>query len=129
MRAVARHGAVVQDGWWRTWGSGWDPRLDHGPLVRVYLRPAEGASARLVHAVTRSLGGEGEWLLKIAASTEHLTRPDSCVAYLAGPARESVVRVVAAGVSGLTVGEPPPLTEKVADGIAWPRTRHGRELR
>lgn len=119
VRAVARYGAVVQDGWWRTWGSGWDPRLDHGPLVRVYLRPANGASAGLVHAVTRALGGTDDWLLKIAASAEHLTRPDSCVAYLAGPSRESAVGVLAGAVTGLTAGEPPPLTVKVADGVGW----------
>ena len=76
VRAVRRHGGVVQDGWWRTWGSGWNPRPDHGPLVRVYLRPVPGASARLVHEVTRSLRGTDGWLLKIAASAEHLTRPD-----------------------------------------------------
>lgn len=119
VRAVARHGAVVQDGWWRTWGSGWDPRLDHGPLVRVYLRPVPGAAARLVRAVTAALDDTDEWLLKVAASAEHLTRPDSCVAYLAGPLRDSGVGPLAAAVVGLVAGEPPPLTEAVADGVGW----------
>lgn len=119
VRVLARHGAVVQDGWWRTWGSGWDPRLDHGALVRAYLRPAEGASARLVHAVTHALHDTDEWLLKIAASAELLTRPDSCVVYLAGPLRERTLGVVAGAAAGLTTGEPPPLTERLGDGVGW----------
>ena len=119
VRAVGRHGAVVQEGWWRTWGSGWDPRLDHGPLVRVYLRPAPGASARLVHAVTAGLASHGEWLLKMTVSPEHLSRPDACVVYLAGPLRQGALETVVSAVVGLTAGEPPPLTATLADGVGW----------
>lgn len=119
VRALVRRGAVVQDGWWRTWGTGWDPRVDHGPLLRVYLRPGAGASARLVHAVTAALAGTDEWLLKVAATAGHLTRPDSCVVYLAGPLRERDLGTVAAAATGLVEGTPPPLTERLADGIGW----------
>lgn len=119
VRAIDRNGAVVQEGWWRTWGPGWDPRAVPGPLVRVYLRPAPGMEGRLVHALTSALAGADEWLLKVAAGADHLARPDACVAYLAGPTRDRLRLAVADAATGLTTGEPPPLTERLGDGIGW----------
>ncbi len=119
VRAVERLGAVVQEGWWRTWGSGWNPRAVPRQLVRLYLRPAAGAEGGLVHALTTVLTSADEWLLKVAASPEHLSRPDACVAYLAGPSRDRLRLVVAEAAAGLTMGEPPPLTERLGDGIGW----------
>ncbi|EAQ00748.1 hypothetical protein JNB_11254 [Janibacter sp. HTCC2649] len=119
VRCPRRLGAVVQDGWWRTWGAGWDPQHHPGPLVRVYLRPLAGQVAPLVSAVTSALAEADSWLLKVAPTPEGLARPDAVVAYLAGPAREVVRDTVAVAVVGLTDGSPPPLTEPLADGVGW----------
>ncbi|MEO7268635.1 MAG: T3SS effector HopA1 family protein [Knoellia sp.] len=119
VRCPRRLGAVVQDGWWRTWGAGWDPQNHSGRLVRVYLRPVPGAVASLVHAVTSVLAEADSWLLKLAPTPEGLTRPDAVVAYIAGPTREAERDAVTAAVVGLTEGAPPPLTEPLADGVAW----------
>lgn len=121
VRTIERIGAVVQEGWWRTWGGGWDPRGVPGSLVRVYLRPAVGTVGRLVQAVTSALAeaGADEWLLKVAVTPDQLERPDACVAYLAGEARDRLRLSVAEAVAGLTVGEPPPLTERLGEGIGW----------
>lgn len=119
VRTIDRIGAVVHEGWWRTWGSGWDPRAVPGPLVRVYLRPAAGAVGRLVRAVTSALAEADEWLLKVAVGPDQLERPDACVTYLAGPSRDRLRVVVADAAGGLTAGEPPPLTERLGAGIGW----------
>jgi hypothetical protein len=119
VRCPRRLGAVVQDGWWRTWGAGWDPQHHPGPLVRVYLRPLRGAVAPIVHAVTNVLAETDSWLLKLAPTPEGLLRPDAVVAYLAGAGRETGRDTVVAAVVGLTGGPPPPLTEPLADGLAW----------
>ncbi|MFC7485155.1 T3SS effector HopA1 family protein [Knoellia sp. CPCC 206453] len=119
VRCPRRLGAVVQDGWWRTWGAGWDPQHHPDPLVRVYLRPLPGAGAPLVHAVTSVLAEADSWLLKLAPTPEGLARPDAVVTYIAGPTREMDRDSVVAAVVGLTGGTPPPLTERLADGVAW----------
>lgn len=119
VRSLNRHGAVIQEGWWRTWGAAWDPRVVPGPLVRVYLRPVPGGIAQVVHAVTSALGGVDEWLLKVAVTPDQLERPDAGVVYLAGASRHQLSGVVAETVAGLTVGEPPPLTERLGDGVGW----------
>lgn len=119
VRPVARVGAVVQEGWWRTWGTGWDTQHQPGPLVRTYLRPAPGAVAGLVNAVTSALRTPDAWLLKVASTTDGLSRPDAVVVYLAGPAREQERDLVATAAAGLAAGPPPPLTEPLGDGIGW----------
>ncbi|MFC7490253.1 MULTISPECIES: T3SS effector HopA1 family protein [unclassified Knoellia] len=119
VRALARNGAMTQEGWWRTWGSDWDPQAPSAPLVRVYLRPAPGAVAQLVHAVTSALSDTGEWLLKVAVTPEELLRPDACVAYLAGAQGDRLRDVVTGACAGLTAGGPPPLTERLGDGVGW----------
>lgn len=119
VRMLRRLGAVVQEGWWRTWGDGWDVKNPQGPLVRVYLHPEPGAVAPLVHAVTSALAQSDSWLLKVAPSVDGLARPDAVVVYLSGPTREQQRAAVAAAVVGLTNGAPPPLTERLDEGIGW----------
>lgn len=119
VRALLRVGAVVQGGWWRTWGDGWDLKNPEGPLDRVYLRPAPGAVAGLVHAVTGVLAQSDSWMLKVAPTVDGLARPDAAVAYLGGPEREQLRAAVVATVGGLTHGSPPPLTERLGDGVGW----------
>jgi len=119
VRASQRLGAVVQDGWWRTWGPGWDLQGPSGPILRVYLHPAPGLVAPVVHAVTTALAPAASWMLKLAPTADGLTRPDAVVAYLAGVTQEQDRDAVAAAVSGLTGGAPPPLTEPLAEGIGW----------
>lgn len=119
VRPLCRLGAVVQDGWWRTWGEGWDVQHPEASLVRLYLHPSAGAVAPLVHAVTGALAPSNAWLLKVAPTPDGLSRPDAVVAYLAGPAREQDRDAVVAAVAGLTVGTPPPLTERLGEGMGW----------
>ena len=119
VRVLDRPGTVISEGWWRTWGGRWDPRTVPGELVRVYLRPRAGAVGWVVRAVTSALADADEWLLKVAVTPEQLERPDACVVYLAGPLRDERRHVVASAVTGLTVGEPPPLTDRLADGVGW----------
>ncbi|MEO6019633.1 MAG: T3SS effector HopA1 family protein [Knoellia sp.] len=119
VRSLGRLGAVVQDGWWRTWGTHWDLQQHSGPLLRVYLRPARGAVAPLVQAVTTALAEADSWMLKLAPSVDGLTRPDAVVTYLAGALQHRDRDAVVAAVQGLTMGSPPPLTESLGDGIGW----------
>ncbi|KGN31721.1 hypothetical protein N802_02835 [Knoellia sinensis KCTC 19936] len=123
VRALRRLGASAQDGWWRTWGEGWDRRNVPDELDRVYLRVRAGKTASLVNVVTSALGHANSrscaWLLKVAAIPDELTRADGCVLYVAGADRERVRAMVADRVTGLTQGSPPPLTETVADGVGW----------
>lgn len=118
VRSLRRLGGVVQDGWWRTWGAAWDPH-QLGPLDRVYLRPAPGAVAPIVHAVTSALTEADSWLLKVAPTADGLRRPDAVVAYLGGPERGHGRDAVVAAVNDLTAGSPPALTERLADGVGW----------
>jgi hypothetical protein len=119
VRVLDRPGSVIQEGWWRTWGGRWDPQAAPEELVRVYLRPRPGDVGRLVRAATTALSGTDRWLLKVAVTPEQLERPDACVVYLTGAEREALRTVVTEAVSGLTAGEPPPLTEVLADGVGW----------
>lgn len=119
VRALTRLGAVVQDGWWRTWGAHWDLQGHSGPMLRLYLHPTPGLVAPLVRAVTTILAEADSWMLKLAPTVEGLHRPDAVVVYLAGATPESERDAVAAGVVGLTRGTPPPLTEPLGDGIGW----------
>lgn len=119
VRMVRRLGALVQDGWWRTWGEGWDVKHPQGPLDRVYLRPAPCAVAPLVQAVTGVLAQTDSWMFKLAPTSDGLSRPDAAVAYIGGPAREEQRGALVAAVAGLTRGAPPALTEQVGDGIGW----------
>jgi hypothetical protein len=119
VRAQGRFGAVVQDGWWRTWGSRWDLQNQAGPILRVYLHPGPGLVAPVVHAVTTALARADSWMLKLAPTPDGLTRPDAVVAYLAGGTQEPDRDAVAASVVGLVSGTPPPLTEPLGDGIGW----------
>ncbi|GAA4118012.1 hypothetical protein GCM10022415_16460 [Knoellia locipacati] len=119
VRALDRPGSVIQEGWWRTWGGRWDPRAVPEDLVRVYLRPRPGAVGAVVRAVTAALADDDEWLLKVATTADQLERPDACVVYLAGTCRDERRETVVAAVAGLTEGAPPPLTERLADGVGW----------
>ncbi|CAN7219234.1 T3SS effector HopA1 family protein [Knoellia sp. LjRoot47] len=119
VRVLERPGSVIQEGWWRTWGGRWDHGAVPEELVRVYLRPDQGEVGRVVHAVTSALAEADEWLLKVATTTEELERPDACVVYLAGPRREAHRDLVVTAVAGLTAGDPPPLTERLAEGVGW----------
>lgn len=119
VRALLRFGAVVQDGWWRTWGTHWDFQHHVGPILRMYLHPGTDALAPLVHTVTSVLAETDSWMLKVAPTVDALSRPDAVVAYLAGPSQHSDLEALSAAVKGLTTGTPPPLTEPLGDGIGW----------
>lgn len=116
---LARSGAAVDGGWWRTWGGGWDPRTAPAGVTRVYLAPEPARLPALIGALTATLEGlGGPWLVKVGTEPATLARPDALVVYLddGAPARAAV----AAGAAGLVRPEPgPPLTAPLAPGIAW----------
>ncbi|KGN37304.1 T3SS effector HopA1 family protein [Knoellia subterranea] len=121
VRVIERRGAVVQDGWWRTWGAGWDQRRPPADTIRVYLRPAQGRVAELIRTVTSALAHHDSWLVKVASRPELLDRPDAVVAYVAGPNRHAARAAVADAVlaAGLSIGDPPPLTCRLGEGVGW----------
>lgn len=123
VRVHARLGAVVQAGWWRTWGAGWQ-RETGREISRVYLHPRTGRGPSLVRAVTAALPLDGDWLMKIAPTQEGLARPDAAVVYLGGALAAERATVVTA-VAGLTDGDPPPLTARVAPGVGWAQQPDG----
>lgn len=120
VRIVAREGGVVSEGWWRTWGSGWRPRQVPAGLTRIYLRPREAALAPLVHDLTATLDRIGRpWCLKCVADPAALGRPDAVVVYVERSGAEVVLDGVLPALDGRVRGEPPPLTCRLADGLAW----------
>lgn len=115
---VPRSGAVVSEGWWRTWGGGWDPRVAPPDAVRMYLGPKVSQLPVLVGRLTAGLERCGEpWLMKVAVQESHLGRADALVIYLRNT---SVFGDIVGWASGGLRAEPgPPLTAQLATGVAW----------
>lgn len=116
--AVPRSGGVISEGWWRSWGGGWDPRTAPEGATRVYLGPIVWELPRLVGALTVVLERRAEpWMVKVAAQAESLGRPDAVVVYLTSMAAFGDIGECAAGRVLNHAG--PPLTEPLAPGISW----------
>lgn len=115
---VPRSGAVVSEGWWRTWGGGWDPRVAPPDAIRMYLGPEVSRLPDLVGSLTAGLEGRGEpWLMKVAVQQSHLGRADALVVYLRN---SSAFGDIVGWSLGRTRAEPgPPLTAPLAPGVAW----------
>jgi len=113
----------TDDGWWHTWGAGFD--LAHRPdeVTRLYLAVRPDRVAQAVRTVTRCLAaGSERWSMKVVARREDLLRPDAVVVYVAAPLAEVVASPLAAslveGTSGLLRAATPPLTRPLAPGVA-----------
>lgn len=116
--AVPRSGAVTSEGWWRTWGGGWDPRSAPERVLRLYLGAHVRELPALVGALTAALEQHaGPWMLKVTTHEDHLGRADAVVLYLRDrDAFDDVLRCS----EGRVRPEPgPPLTEGLAPGVSW----------
>lgn len=119
VRACSRQGALVADGWWRTWGPAWDRRNTPPGLIRVYFAVRLAHAPELVARITRALLPLTEpWALKIGVDAATLARADAAVAYLPADAWEAVAPRLVPACAGLVRAVAPPLTAPVAPGIA-----------
>ncbi|MFT3876837.1 MAG: T3SS effector HopA1 family protein [Propioniciclava sp.] len=118
VRACARHGAMVADGWWRTWGPAWDRRSTPPGLVRVYFAARLAQAPELVARVTGVLVRSAEpWAFKIGVDAATLARADAAVAYLPTGAWDAVAPLLVPACADLLRPAVPPLTSPVAPGI------------
>ncbi|HUG85203.1 MAG TPA: T3SS effector HopA1 family protein, partial [Euzebya sp.] len=118
LRTRQRHGCVVADGWWRTWGE-LRPTSAEG-VSRIYLAPRPDDVTRLVRSVTAALAGTGlSWTLKVGGDPRTLTRADGAVVYLPDEDLDTALQLLLPAVDGLLHPDVPPLTCRVAPGLAW----------
>ncbi|MBO9553913.1 T3SS effector HopA1 family protein [Cellulomonas sp.] len=122
VRVRERRDAPPTEGWWRTWGPGWNLLTPPTGLTRLYLAPEPEHVAALVREVTtatRSL--TVPWMLKVAEHRAALARPDAMVLYLAQDLA-TVLDALAARVVAATAGRlraaSPALTFALAPGLA-----------
>lgn len=116
--SVPRSGGVISEGWWRSWGGGWDPRTAPEGVTRVYLSPIMWELPRLVGELTVALEKSAEpWMVKVATQAQSLGRPDAVVVYLTSPASFGDIGQCAAGRVHNHAG--PALTEPLSPGISW----------
>ncbi len=133
VRVLRRAGAVVAEGWWRTWGGGWDPRRLPHEVTRVYLAPDLPRLPALVRAVTGLLGGVDTagralagpesvrpWYLKVGVDGPTLARPDAVVAYVPDAGAAATIEAIVGCAGELVRASPgPPLTRGLVPGISW----------
>jgi hypothetical protein len=123
VRVRERRDAPPTEGWWRTWGPGWNLLSPPTALTRLYLAPEPEHVAALVHEVTtatRSL--TVPWMLKVTEHRSALARPDAMVLYLAQDLPTVVDGALAARLVAATAGRlraaSPKLTLALAPGVA-----------
>jgi len=116
--AVPRSGGVESEGWWRTWGGGWDPRKAPDDAIRIYLCPEVSELPALVGCLTATLEQRSEpWLLKAAVQGQHLGRADAVVVYLRD--KTAFHDIVGCARTRVRAEPGPPLTTPLAPGVAW----------
>lgn len=122
VRTIARGGAHVADGWWRTWGGGWRPSSTTTPtgISRIYLAPRTDRLTTLVRRLTAALVDQpAPWQVKAGADPMTLSRADGVVVYLPDAARATTGDVLISLAGGLVADRHPPLTCALAPGISW----------
>lgn len=113
---------VGPDGWWRTWSP--PPAWTSTPpgVVRLYWSLGLVGLPGLVSALTDELADEEDpWLLKCAVDPDVHCRADATVAYLTAGAvrrRAASMAEIAAGLGSSAGPNAPPLTLRVAPGLA-----------
>ncbi|GAA2100130.1 hypothetical protein GCM10009841_14560 [Microlunatus panaciterrae] len=118
-----RRDAPPTEGWWRTWGAGWNLITPPGGLTRIYLAPRPDRLPALLQLLTRLLLSTNDpWMIKVAADPVALRRPDATVVYLPVPLdqlRDSALLGQLCSEAGdMLRRHSPPLTLRVAAGIA-----------
>ncbi|HEY8912317.1 T3SS effector HopA1 family protein [Lacisediminihabitans sp.] len=120
LSVLTRFGAAVADGWWRTWGGGWDPRTVGPGLSRLYLAPQLALLPDLVATLSDALGAVSTpWMFKAGIDDYSINRADAVVVYLADAEvdlRSALARRAEAFVRWVPG---PPFTEWIAPGISW----------
>ncbi len=122
VRTLARGGAHVAEGWWRTWGGGWRPSTATVPdrVSRIYLAPRADRLTGMVRRLTAVLDEAGlPWLVKAGTDPATLSRADGVVVYLPDEALTGVGALLVSLIGGLVADRQPPLTCRLAPGIAW----------
>jgi hypothetical protein len=133
---------LLADGWWCTWGGGWDmtPAADRAlvsvparpvggqgpaagePLLRVYMAPFVDAVADVVAAVTDlTIAWDHPWMLKAATDPGSYQRADPVVLYVPREHSRAVaqsLRPVIAGHAASLRPVQPPLSLAVERGTA-----------
>lgn len=117
---LSRFGAAVANGWWRTWGGGWDPRTVGPGLSRLYLAPQLELLPDLVAALSGVLATvRTPWMFKAGIDSYSISRADAVVVYL-GDAEVDLRSLLAERARGFVRWVPgPPFTEWIAPGISW----------
>ena len=117
---LTRFGAAVEEGWWRTWGGGWDPRRVGPGLSRLYLAPQLALLPHLVAALSDMLVSVSTpWMFKAGIDAYSVNRADAVVVYLEDGEVE-LRSALARRAEGLVRWVPgPPFTEWIAPGISW----------
>jgi len=120
LTVLSRFGAAVADGWWRTWGGGWDPRTVGPRLSRLYLAPQLALLPDLVAALSGVLASVSTpWMFKAGIDDYSINRADAVVVYL-GDAEAGLRTTLAHRAEGFVRWVPgPPFTEWIAPGISW----------
>ena len=119
--AVERAGGYETEGWWRTWGGGWDVTTQQPDVTRFYLSIRPERVLDLVRVLPPELDAARlRWSLKVAARPELLTRPDAVVLYVDDADAGRVAAIVVGTVGDLVWPDgAPPLTASLAPGVAW----------
>jgi hypothetical protein len=90
-----------------------------GPLIRLYINVSAASAPTAVGILAPALGRI--WSLKVPRSPAGFGRPDTIVAYVPGPLSADAaasIRHAATEISPLTRGDVPPLTFRLARGVA-----------
>ncbi len=117
---VDRAGGYEAEGWWRTWGGGWDVTRIRPDVTRIYLGVRPDRVVELARRLPDAVDEAAVcWSLKVAAQPEMLARPDAAVLYVLDPDREAVLALLPDAIGDLVEGTPPPFAAALAPGIAW----------
>ena len=120
LAVLSRSGAAVAEGWWRTWGGGWDPHTVAPRLSRLYLAPQLALLPDLVTALSGVLASVSTpWMFKSGIDGYSINRADAVVVYL-DDAEVDLRSELTRRAEGFVRWVPgPPFTEWIAPGISW----------
>lgn len=127
--AVDRSGGYESEGWWRTWGGGWDLTRPAPDVSRCYLAVAAQHLTRLVAVLPAALDRETiGWTLKIGAADGMLARPDAVVLYVHDTDRDTALGIVSELLRPwLRPDRALPFTRRAAAGVCWAEDPGGDE--
>lgn len=120
LAVLSRSGAAVAEGWWRTWGGGWDPHTVAPRLSRLYLAPQLMLLPHLVAALSGVLASASTpWMFKSGIDDYSINRADAVVVYLGDAEVDLRSELARRAVGFVRWVSGPPFTEWIAPGISW----------